>query len=648
MTQITGNATHIQSKKVDTTAPSDGEGLVWSNANSQYEPTAVVSGSHASDHERGGADEIDGDHLDIDLTPDNYTPTIDPAEAAHVDDLAAHLGGIDDELGNKADASHEADHVYGGSFIIDADTLVISYSPSAYTPSDSPDEVTTATELTSHLYGIDDELNQKSSVSHQAEHVYGGGDELDADTLKIDHTPSNYTESTGAGHAETVHLTSHLEGIDTALGTKAASTHAASHIGAGSDEIDGDKIDIDWNPTTYTPSTPAEGDGLDSLCSHLKGIDDELSGLGSPGAVAQIVNGRMAYSSATELKWEFVKSCHITLWNGTAWVIVTCSAEETAANTVNDMGDLDGGSTALAIDTIYDVFAGWNTTSDFDLHFAPWATSTVTSAARTAAWADSTAYEIGDRVSYGSNYYACINNHTSVLATNRPSTGTDWDDYWTDNGTDPGNGKEGLHQHNGVWVYADDHAVGGSTDFDGRKYRWLGIVYMANNSSTPNFCFGHDASSADIHLYWGIANHYNKRPINVLARNEDASTWTYATNTYRELQNGTDMSRGNFLVADPQTDCACGAGFCASPTAAANAYSYCGVAVDSVTAASTTQKGMYQNGVAAQSGMTSYTSKIDSIDPGWHYLTVLETVAGGNTMEHGPGNLSHGNVVVWI
>lgn len=55
--------------------------------------------AHAARHERAGADEIDGDHLDIDFTPSNYTPDITPAEAGNVDDLAAHLAGIDGALG---------------------------------------------------------------------------------------------------------------------------------------------------------------------------------------------------------------------------------------------------------------------------------------------------------------------------------------------------------------------------------------------------------------------------------------------------------------------------------------------------------------------------------------------------------------------
>ncbi|MFQ6030287.1 MAG: hypothetical protein ACE5Q6_22665, partial [Dehalococcoidia bacterium] len=42
---------------------------------------------------------IDGDHLDIDWNPTNYTPDATPSEAADVDDLTAHLKGIDDQLG---------------------------------------------------------------------------------------------------------------------------------------------------------------------------------------------------------------------------------------------------------------------------------------------------------------------------------------------------------------------------------------------------------------------------------------------------------------------------------------------------------------------------------------------------------------------
>jgi len=68
---------------------------------------------HGSDHERAGSDQIDGDHLDIDFTPSNYTPSTAPAEAANVDDLAAHLAGIDNALATTGGAGDDSNIVIG-------------------------------------------------------------------------------------------------------------------------------------------------------------------------------------------------------------------------------------------------------------------------------------------------------------------------------------------------------------------------------------------------------------------------------------------------------------------------------------------------------------------------------------------------------
>lgn len=71
-----------------------------------------------------------------------------------------------------------------------------------------------------------------------------------------------------------------VDGVD-------VSAHASRHISAGADEIDGDQIDIDWNPTNYTPTTsPTEVTSLDHLTAHLAGIDAELAGGGSGDVTA--------------------------------------------------------------------------------------------------------------------------------------------------------------------------------------------------------------------------------------------------------------------------------------------------------------------------------------------------------------------------
>ena len=76
---------------------SDGDAVDSGSATSDF-----ASATHASTHILGGSDEIDGDQIDIDFTPSNYTPDTSPAEVSDVDHLSAHLKGIDAELGSGA------------------------------------------------------------------------------------------------------------------------------------------------------------------------------------------------------------------------------------------------------------------------------------------------------------------------------------------------------------------------------------------------------------------------------------------------------------------------------------------------------------------------------------------------------------------
>ena len=52
--------------------------------------------------------------------------------------------------------NHAATHIVGGSDVIDGNKLYISWVPSTYTPSTTPAEVDSTTDLTAHLAGIDD------------------------------------------------------------------------------------------------------------------------------------------------------------------------------------------------------------------------------------------------------------------------------------------------------------------------------------------------------------------------------------------------------------------------------------------------------------------------------------------------------------
>ena len=59
--------------------------------------------------------------------------------------------------------------------------------------------------------------------------------------------------------------------------------HAAGHIKGTGDEIDGDLLDIDFNPAYYTPGTVTETTHVDHLSSHLHGIDLAINGKSATG-----------------------------------------------------------------------------------------------------------------------------------------------------------------------------------------------------------------------------------------------------------------------------------------------------------------------------------------------------------------------------
>ncbi len=57
--------------------------------------------------------------------------------------------------------------------------------------------------------------------------------------------------------------------------------HAPTHIKGGTDEIDGDTLDIDFTPTGYIPdTTPPEVTDVAELSAHLAGIDGGIGALG--------------------------------------------------------------------------------------------------------------------------------------------------------------------------------------------------------------------------------------------------------------------------------------------------------------------------------------------------------------------------------
>lgn len=77
-----------------------------SNNKKRVQIDNLPDGLHAATHDRGATDEVDGDVLDIDFTPSVYTPATTPPEVTDVNELSAHLQGIDDQLTDKTASNH--------------------------------------------------------------------------------------------------------------------------------------------------------------------------------------------------------------------------------------------------------------------------------------------------------------------------------------------------------------------------------------------------------------------------------------------------------------------------------------------------------------------------------------------------------------
>jgi hypothetical protein len=100
------------------------------------------------------------------------------------------------------------------------------------------------------------------------------------------------------GVAGTALVTDGLGVLSFAAPTPAA--HATTHVRSGTDAIDGDLLDVDYVPANYTRTLTPPTTSLEELTSHLRGIDLALGAAG--GAATAIVTwgvGSVSASTAT-------------------------------------------------------------------------------------------------------------------------------------------------------------------------------------------------------------------------------------------------------------------------------------------------------------------------------------------------------------
>ena len=249
-----------------------------------------------------------------------------------------------------------------------------------------------------------------------------------------------------------------------------------------------------------------------------------------------VVGGRLSVAGANQLDWEFYTSDQCLLNNGSGWTLVKLASEPSLYLTGGSATDPIGTDSAVAVDTLYDVYLKHVSATSATLHVRPWETMTAGSSARvTTAWSNLTDYVAGDlTVGSDSNYYCAsqASGPGGVGAKDPISEAS----YWGNNGqlTD----QPGLHREDGILV------AGNTSDYI--QYRYIGAFYAYNNAGTPEL--------KDAQLTRLTANLYNTRCKLCSGGNSTAGTWTYATSsTWRELNNGTNNQHLVWVTAEPIT-----------------------------------------------------------------------------------------------
>jgi hypothetical protein len=176
-------------------------------------------------------------------------------------------------------------------------------------------------------------------------------------------------------------------------------------------------------------------------------------------------------------------------------------------------------------------------------------------------------------------------------------------DRWTSQGTD----YAALYSHQGVLVQADTDA--------GRKRRFLGAVYMHNDASTPKF--------KDEETLRYVANWYNRKDKVVRSYNSTGGAWNYATNSWRELNGGSNHVRGRVVVIEPvNVLCAFGLIVLDSSNRAD-----IGIGLDETT---NVQDGYAIIHVGNANNTVSATCKL-ALTTGAHYITMIEKATAAAT-----------------
>ncbi len=239
---------------------------------------------HQARHRDGGADELPVVHLAEDDTPTNDTSrALRPNGTGGVvfaDVDHTELTGITNDDHHTED--HQARHRDGG-----LDELPVVHLAEADVPTNDTSRalrpngtggVVFADVDHTELTGITNDDHH--TEDHQARHRDGGADELPVAHLAENDTPTNDVSRAlrpdGSGGVEFRDV-DHTELTGITPDDHHTEDHAPRHLSGAADEVDADRLDIDFVPGDYDRSTtPTEVTLVVELTAHLAGIDDGI------------------------------------------------------------------------------------------------------------------------------------------------------------------------------------------------------------------------------------------------------------------------------------------------------------------------------------------------------------------------------------
>jgi hypothetical protein len=244
--------------------------------------------THASTHEDGGSDEIDGYNISFVFTPENYNAPVNNT-------LGEHIAALDEAL-----------LLFGGGDGITDHGLLSGLSDDDHT------QYILVNGTRSFTGNINLGANEITNVGNvDGRDISADGSALDGHLSNTSNPHSTSIANIGSGSLSQLNSAISDATLDDASASRTPTAHASTHLSGGSDEIDGYNIEVSFTPENYNqPVNNILGEHLAALDEALltfgggDGITDHglLSGLNDDDHTQYIlVNGTRAFTGNINL-----------------------------------------------------------------------------------------------------------------------------------------------------------------------------------------------------------------------------------------------------------------------------------------------------------------------------------------------------------